>query len=207
MDGIYAQHPTERATGIALDRATNYGVVRLTLLEHLYEKIYMQRLTDPDESKWRCRILSNRAIISATQTSKGPDSSIRLKLGVPEEKIEWIKDAEKLEEEEFEVDYVFTATGYVRNAHEEMLASLNGLLTDSKERVEKHEKKPLPVSRDYRVMYDEEKVDYRQAGIWLQGCNESTHGVSPLSFHTLQFFSLPWTPHMNCDSGVRDEDI
>lgn len=34
------------------------------------------------------------------------------------------------------------------------------------------------VERNYRVMFDGAKVDKSQAGVWLQGCNEGTHGVS-----------------------------
>ena len=64
MNGIYNQTEADRAAAIALDRGTNYGVVRLELLEYLYEKVYMQRLRNPDEEQWRCRIIPNRAVIS-----------------------------------------------------------------------------------------------------------------------------------------------
>lgn len=158
VDGIYAQSPSERAAALALDRGTNYGVVRLTLLEHLYDEMYQQRLREPDPSKWRCQILPQRNIISATQ---GDNSEVALQIS-----------RKSGEEEELMVDYVFAATGYQRNAHEEMLASLSDLLPATA--------KPsggLSVSREYKVLYDEDKVD-KAAGIWLQGCNEATHGVS-----------------------------
>ena len=176
MDGIYGQHPAERAASIALDRATNYGVVRLSLLEHLYEKIYMQRLSNPVESEWRCRILNGRAIVSACQNSQ--DSSIQLKLGTPDEKKQWVSRDEADQVEDLEVDYIFTATGYIRNSHEAMLESLKCFLPlGDGEKIANGERK-IPVARDYRVLYDEEKVDSTQAGVWLQGCNERTHGVS-----------------------------
>ena len=35
----------------------------------------------------------------------------------------------------------------------------------------------FPVGRDYKVQYAEGKVE-EGAGVWLQGCNEKTHGVS-----------------------------
>jgi len=76
-------------------------------------------------------------------------------------------------EEELEVDYVFTATGYVRNAHESMLSEIRNLLPD-----ELQKNGNFAVSRDYRVQLDGEKVDKRRAGVWLQGCNEGTHGLS-----------------------------
>lgn len=169
MDGIYNQDASDRAAAISLDRGTNYGVVRLELLEHLYEKLYMQRLRNPDETKWSARILTNRTVLS---TSKSTDSKVILKLGLPRENA--------AVEEELEVDYIFTATGYRRNAHEEMLSNLKPLLSNPSTSSEK-----LPVSRDYRVQYDEGKIDGNQAGIWLQGCNEETHGVLP-----------PFPPHI-----------
>jgi L-ornithine N5-monooxygenase len=164
VDAIYGQNPSERAAAIALDRGTNYGVVRLELLEHLYQKQYMQRLESADESSWRCRILSNRTVISASQSS---NSSILLRLGDPDE-----RKREELGEDEIEVDYVFTATGYVRNAHEHMLSEVRPLLPG-----ELQKEGRFKVKRDYRVQLDEEKVD-GSAGVWLQGCNEGTHGVS-----------------------------
>jgi L-ornithine N5-oxygenase len=156
VDGIYAQDPSERAAAIALDRGTNYGVVRLSLLEHLYEKMYMQRLHNSDETKWRCRIIPHRTVISASQSST---SGVILRLGE--------SNQNGRIEEDLEVDYVFTATGYMRNAHEDMLDQLSELLPQ----------REFKVGRDYRVAFDGSKVD-RSAGVWLQGCNEGTHGVS-----------------------------
>jgi len=130
----------------------------------------MQRLRNPDASQWRCNIISNRTIITASQFS---NSSVVLKLGVPEEKR---RQQDINVEEDLEVDYVFTATGYLRNAHEDMLSEVRSLLPSDLVKEGK-----FPVARDYRVQYDEEKVD-EGAGVWLQGCNEGTHGVSLNSF-------------------------
>ncbi|TVY37429.1 L-ornithine N(5)-monooxygenase [Lachnellula subtilissima] len=163
VDGIYNQAPDVRTAALALDRGTNYGVVRLQLLEHLYEKLYMQRLHSSDEASWRCKIIPQRTVISASQSA---NSSVLLKLGA----VGYGDSDEKLEE--LEVDYVFTATGYRRNAHEDMLAEVRDLLPE-KNRIENK----FPVGRDYRVSYDDEKVD-GEAGVWLQGCNEGTHGLS-----------------------------
>ena len=151
VDGIYRQNPSERAAAIALDRETNYGVVRLELLEHLYQKQYMQRLESSDESKWRCRILSNRTVLSASQVS---NSGVLLRLGNPDE----TKRGDG--EEELEVDYVFTATGYVRNAHESMLSEVRSLLPEGLQKESK-----FAVARDYRVQLDGAKVDERAGGV------------------------------------------
>jgi len=170
VDSIYSQNASERAAAIALDRGTNYGVVRLELLEHLYQKQYMQRLESSDESKWRCRILSNRTVLSASQI---PNSAVLLRLGNPDETNRGDR------EEELEVDYVFTATGYVRNAHESMLSEVRNLLPEGLQKEGK-----FAVARDYRVQLDGAKVDER-AGVWLQGCNEGTHGVSVIPYSLL----------------------
>ena len=156
VSDIFSQPPSERSAAIALDRGTNYGVVRLSLLEHLYEKDYMQRLQNPDSSQWRCQIVKNRQVVTAEQAR---DGGVVLRLGnVNGEKVE----------ESLEVDYVFVATGYVRNAHEELLEGVKGLLPSEEEK--------FVVGRDYRVKFNQGKVD-GEAGIWLQGCNEGTHGV------------------------------
>jgi len=166
VDGIYAQPSTERAAALALDRGTNYGVVRLSLLEHIYEQLYMQRLTTPSESRWRARIIPNRTVISASQLT---DSGILLRLAdtIESKRLDG-------EEEEVEVDYVFTATGYLRKAHEGMLSEVRDLLPGGG-------KGGWDVGRDYKVNFEDGVVDDR-AGVWLQGCNEKTHGVSSGSF-------------------------
>ncbi|KAG4442385.1 hypothetical protein IFR05_002163 [Cadophora sp. M221] len=166
VDGIYAQPPKERKAALTLDRGTNYGVVRLTLLEHIYEQLYMQRLTTPSESQWLARIIPNRTVLSATQTA---NSGVLLKLADSVES----NRCDGGEEEEVEVDYVFTATGYVRNVHEDMLSEVRDLLPCDNE----GEKGSWDVGRDYRIKFQEGLVDGR-AGVWLQGCNEKTHGLS-----------------------------
>lgn len=71
--------------------------------------------------------------------------------------------------EVLDVDALMVATGYIRDAHEELLENVRSL-------------RPAGASawnpgRDYRVSLDSAKVS-AQAGIWLQGCNEQTHGLS-----------------------------
>ncbi|TGO36654.1 hypothetical protein BHYA_0118g00080 [Botrytis hyacinthi] len=160
-----------RAAGIILDRATNYGVVRLELLEHLYEKLYIQRIKcERTGATPRAAIVVNRRVITATPSPS--NDSLRLKI-VTEE------GAEK-EEEELDVDYIFTATGYRRDAHVEILRGCEELATGEGSDV-KGENGPVKgkwgVTRDYRVKVVDGKVQ-NGAGIWLQGCNESTHGLS-----------------------------
>jgi L-ornithine N5-monooxygenase len=75
-------------------------------------------------------------------------------------------------EEVMDVDVVFVATGYTRNVHEELLSDAWGLVKSGDREGAKWE-----VSRDYRIQFAEGKVS-EDAGVWLQGCCESTHGVS-----------------------------
>lgn len=160
-----------RAAGIVLDRATNYGVVRLELLEHLYDKLYIQRIKcERTGATPRAAIIVNRRVISATASPS--NDSLRLKI-VNEE------GAEK-EEEELDVDYIFTATGYRRDAHVEILQGCEELATGEGSDVKGENglvKGKWGVTRDYRVKVVDGKVQ-DNVGIWLQGCNESTHGVS-----------------------------
>jgi L-ornithine N5-oxygenase len=71
-----------------------------------------------------------------------------------------------------DVDAVFVATGYKRNAHEELLHDARSLRRGGERADDKWE-----VARDYKVLFEEGKVS-ENAGIWLQGCCESTHGLS-----------------------------
>lgn len=169
VDGVYRQGAAARGKAIAADRATNYAVVRLDLLEHLYEKHYVQKLKTPDAADWKLRIRSNRQVVETRTVREGGEEKIALRL----QKL--CDDGNVGEDgaEEMAVDAVFFATGYVRNAHEDMLKSTRGLLRES----DQGEGARFPVRRDYGVDFDEGKVA-ADAGVWLQGCNESTHGVS-----------------------------
>lgn len=71
-----------------------------------------------------------------------------------------------------DVDAVFAATGYIRNAHEAMLQPAESLRPETNGGEEKWQ-----VQRDYRVKFKAGLVN-DDAGVWLQGCNESTHGLS-----------------------------
>jgi L-ornithine N5-oxygenase len=76
----------------------------------------------------------------------------------------------KNEEPEFlEVDAVIVATGYSRDAHEDMLKEL--------EHLKPNKSGEWHVRRNYQIDFNNELVD-QDAGIWLQGANESSHGIS-----------------------------
>lgn len=156
---------SQRAEAIALDRNTNYGVVRLELLEHLYEKLYMQRLSYDSEDQWPQRILPYRTITNVnTDTAKGQRPvTLRMRNN---------SGTHGTVEESLNVDLVVVATGYTRNFHEELLASTRQLMPGGG-----HEGEKWEVARNYRVKFASGAVS-PDAGVWLQGCNQETHGLA-----------------------------
>ena len=79
-------------------------------------------------------------------------------------------------EETLDVDAVFVATGYKRDLHETLLGDARHLMPGGDLKDARWE-----VGRDYRVNFAQKSIG-EDAGVWLQGCCETTHGVS--------FFSL-----------------
>jgi L-ornithine N5-oxygenase len=149
----------ERKKRIATEKATNYSVVRLELIEAIYNDMYLQRVENPDETQWQQRILPETKV--ARIEHHDPSSRMRIHVKSVKNETEG--------KEVLEVDAVMVATGYIRDAHEEMLDNVRNL-------------QPVGAAgwnpgRDYRVSLDGAKVS-ADAGIWLQGCNEKTHGLS-----------------------------
>ena len=142
------------------NRLTNYGVVRLELLEHIYETMYMQRVTQPDEERWQHRILNSSNIVAVDTNS---NSGLRLQ----------IERNGHLAAHDF--DAVVLATGYARDAYEDFLAPARYLMPGGDV-----PNKQWEVERDYRVVFEKDAVS-PDAGVFLQGCCEGTHGVSAFS--------------------------
>lgn len=169
VDDIYSQDPAVRKAGIALDRGTNYGVVRLELLEHIYDDMYTQRIKSPSPDDWPRQILTHRSVTSIADIPG--DASGRVRLQITNASAAHHK-ARSPAEETLDVDLVLVASGYERDMHEDMLKSVRHLMPGGDE-----QGKRWTVGRDYRVEFEEGAVS-EDAGVWLQGCNESTHGVS-----------------------------
>lgn len=173
---FYAQPPEYRQTSLRADRPTNYSVVRTELLEHIYAKLYMQRLKcGNDESAWQHRILNRRTVVKAEPIDHETGAE-RVRLTLEHSSASNIA---AIEERTF--DAVVCAAGYVRDAHEDLLAGCRHLLPrPSHPASQAAGAKPhFEVRRDYSVKFADGAVagDGR-AGVWLQGCNESTHGLS-----------------------------
>lgn len=163
VDTFFNLSPEERQRSLAADKATNYSVVRLELIEAIYNEMYIQRVKNPDETQWQHRILPESQITKVERHSP----SSRLRLHINSAKAKNAADGET--REILEVDALMVATGYSRNAHEAMLAAAQHLRPQGQTE--------WKTTRDYRVEFDPAKVS-PHAGIWLQGCNEKTHGLS-----------------------------
>ena len=171
---------------LAEAKATNYSVVRLELIEEIFERMYDQsRDLGADEKAWPHRVMGGRQIKSIEARGDGTiDLHIQgLEAVTPEGSVS--------EEEFFQADLVVAATGYQRSTHIDMLRGAWELLpkagpTDGIEyrkgiagwnvETEQGERK-LSVGRDYQIKFAPGAVA-EGAGIWLQGCCEGTHGVS-----------------------------
>lgn len=175
VDSTFARDPTLRATTLAEDKATNYGVVRLNLLEHIYETLYTQRVrygNSPEaEQHWPHRILPYRLV---TNVEDSPVRKGGMRLQVKDRSPLYLSDIPDVNEktETLDVDAVFVATGYFRDLHETLLKDAQYLMPSGD-----LENAKWTVQRDYRVNFANEKVS-DEAGVWLQGCCEKTHGLS-----------------------------
>ena len=172
VDDFFNSSADARADALKADRSTNYSVVRLELLEQIYHDLYEQRVKQPDKRQWQHRILPSREVL---KVSRGDDEKCE-QLTLEIKGIQSLRCPTCSDQETLKVDAVLLATGYVRSAHEELLRSL--------EHLRPHTDEVWRVRRDYRVEMDERKVS-TDAGVWLQGCNESTHGLSDTLLSTL----------------------
>lgn len=191
-DCTYNRAPKLRATTLVEDKGTNYGVVRLGLLEHIYETLYMQRIrygnSPAEEAHWPHRILPYRRVVDVTDS---PVCQGGVRLHVQDSSALYFSEQAGGQErkETLDVDAVFVATGYLRDLHETLLKDARHLMPGGELEGAKWQ-----VQRDYRVNFTEKSVG-EDAGVWLQGCCESTHGVSfALSLFFLSISLFPPSP-------------
>jgi L-ornithine N5-oxygenase len=171
-------------------------VVRLELIEHLYEKMYHQRRTlGVDEKKWPHRLLPGRKIVNVSEKGDKLHAKVAVCLGGEDDEGH---EGPLLDQEDLEVDLIICATGYQRRAHLDMLKDAWPLLPEvdaaaAKTSVSKdrwlvqtpgagpqHSTRALEVGRDYGIRFSAGAVA-QGSGVWLQGCCEGTHGVSSAS--------------------------
>lgn len=128
----------------------------------------MQKVKSRDESEWQQRILPRREVIEVDRSPA--DGRLALHLQSVEKQDNSHNSYNNQGAEIMHVDALIVATGYTRNAHERLLAPVEHLRPASSNNTWK-------VNRDYSLVLDRTKVS-PGSGIWLQGCNESTHGIS-----------------------------
>ncbi|KAK4956832.1 hypothetical protein LTR10_006360 [Elasticomyces elasticus] len=169
VDQVYLQNPEIRAQESVSNKATNYSVVRLELLEQIYETMYAYRLKYSDESEWPQRILNRRNVTSITDCKVDDEPSLQLQIS---NSSCMSSEQQKPQSETMTADLVVVASGYRRDAHKDMLKGLRDLMPNGDIAGQR-----WSVRRDYSVEFQEGSVS-RDAGVWLQGCNEQTHGLS-----------------------------
>ncbi|KAI1333642.1 L-ornithine 5-monooxygenase [Xylariaceae sp. FL0016] len=199
VDSLYPRSAERRQTLLADARATNYGVVRLELIEHLYERMYHQRRDlGTDERKWPHRILGGTEIVGCDEHAAESD---RLRLMVRPVYSAGANAGDGsmhdmgsalVGGEILDVDLVISATGYKRQSHLTMIEEMASLLPDAHSPAAKVngvsvnngvtptckiQDRTVKVARDYSVQFNPGAVA-KGSGLWLQGCCEGTHGLS-----------------------------
>lgn len=161
VDEFYSTAAEIRNAQLKINKATNYSVVRLPLLEQIYENMYHQRMQDPNPENWQNRILPSREVVEVRDGSKGHALDLVVRA---------VGSCRSREAPEvIPVDAVILATGYVRDVHNTMLKDcqeINGTRNGE-----------WSADRDYKVQLNRNMVE-EDVQIYLQGCNENTHGLS-----------------------------
>ncbi|KAK8045644.1 hypothetical protein PG993_005668 [Apiospora rasikravindrae] len=174
IDDLYPRSASSRSALLQDARSTNYGVVRLELIEALYEHMYEQRRElGPDERTWPHRIHGATEVTGLDKSNS--DGPLRLR-------VRSLRDHANArvasgEEAVLDVDLVIAATGYQRTSHLSMMEKLAPLLPGQHQQGGKLTDRDVKVGRDYGVEFAPGKIA-KGSGIWLQGCNEKTHGLS-----------------------------
>lgn len=160
VDDFYSNSSETRHAQLLTNKATNYSVVRPALLQEIYHKMYHQRLKEPNTEKWQHQILQKCRITDLYDDESGKTILTFMR----NESTNASRPATKMQ-----VDAVVLATGYVRDTHDQLLEGcdfINGSADGN-----------WVVERDYQVLLNRDLVD-PGVSIYLQGCNEQTHGLS-----------------------------
>ncbi|KAL5600878.1 hypothetical protein BROUX41_005719 [Berkeleyomyces rouxiae] len=187
-EDVWNRSPEYRKFLLTEARATNYGVVRLELIEALFERMYEQkRELGPDETRWPHRIFGGRHMTSLEQSPKG----LKLKMErfmVPSEYTPIAKNSsDDTFAEMLDLDLIIAATGYQRRSHVDILKDMWKLLPkkagppnepyDGWTVEHDGSSFSMSVDREYRVKFLPGTVQ-NGSGVYLQGCCEGTHGIS-----------------------------
>lgn len=137
------------------------------LIEGIYEKLYRQKLLYPDSRDWALALIHNTEVTGLQESDSSSKKLIKLQLK------NTITGENSTTSEAF--DMVVAATGYRRNPFLSILEELKPLLLSDPGN------NSHLVQRNYRVLFQPGSV-VRDAGVWLQGSCENSHGVSLSQF-------------------------
>ena len=149
VDEFYDAPPAARAQILQEMYRTNYSVVTPPMLEHLYADRYLDKLTNKEER----RLITMVDITGARETD--------------EELILELTDRRTGTTTELHRDLVFLGTGFDARIPRLVRELTDGLGIDH-----------LDVTRQYRVRLEGEGDRPTTAGLYMQGVNEDTHGIS-----------------------------
>ncbi|MFF9427706.1 lysine N(6)-hydroxylase/L-ornithine N(5)-oxygenase family protein [Streptomyces sp. NPDC014746] len=149
VDLYHGAEPAVRRTLMDYHRNTNYGVVDMDLIEELYRRSYQEKV----RGEQRLRILG---VTRLTEVEEGPDG-VRVQ----------VRNLATGETETMDADAVVYATGYSEPDPGRLLGELDAACA-------RDEDGRLRVRRDYRV----ETAPEVEAGIYLMGGTEHTHGIT-----------------------------
>jgi L-ornithine N5-oxygenase len=155
---FFDQSATIRDAANTSNKSTNYSVVRPELLETIYHDLYQQRILEPDASKRKARILPLSEVVEVVDLPQSKRINVVLKHA----------GGTTPSRTTLNLDLLIYATGYMRDTHNTLLADCQVLNASRSGE--------WAVRRDYSVELDGGFAD--EIGIYLQGCNERTHGLS-----------------------------
>ena len=159
---FFNQPATARQHAITADKSTNYSVVRGELLEKIYSDLYQQRVLEADQSLHKHKLHPSTEVAEIIDIPQNKRINVVLKNLAA-------SAGTKSSEMMLNLDCLIYATGYVRDTHKTLLQGCQVINASSTGNWE--------VGRDYRVKLDGGFVD-EDVSIFLQGCNEASHGLS-----------------------------
>jgi L-ornithine N5-oxygenase len=138
----------------------------MELIEQIYHDMYMQKVKSKDQDDWQRVILPQREIVHIDQTAPNDRLAVHIR--------SIRNQTNAIEEKVLHLDALIVATGYTRSTHEELCAPIEHL--NPSHAGTGPETSSWKVNRDYSLALDRDKIS-SGTNIWLQGCNESTHGI------------------------------
>ena len=173
---FYEQPSTTRSAQITANKSTNYSVVRQELLEKLYHTLYQQRILEPDPQKWKARLFPSTEVVEVVDIPSNKRINVTLKHTAGSSS----NSTNSRKTTTLPLDLLIHATGYTRDTHNTLLSRcqiLNANSSPSNGNSNNNGGEPWSINRNYSVKLNHE-LAAETLGIYLQGCNESTHGLS-----------------------------